>query len=710
MKKHHCAGHCLLEPSCSVCLMRWQHSSKCTSGLQLLPYVQGGVFGLLTGSQVARFALPAPEPPEGMPSSALAPSMEPSAQLQEQTHSLQPASNEVNSTAAKGPVQTAQQPVASEALLKPPQPREQLPGHVPSSGQSAPALKDAPEAAQSGGSPALPASSAPVQPAPPVDTEPEQAASAKPAEEVEAATQPTGIQLRESAAASFSHPSIDQPNEADTQEQAGNAESLQPDVHRAPSELDDSRQEIPPQSTEGLKVLGELQASAESIAHPEAEQPASVPQPADEVEEVSGNETASAQPAAEVAEDSQVPSDSARHVQHHESASQSQPDSVRAPRPPIERDDSNEAAKAEKGTADGEQHASAAGQADNPHPRAQQEQPEAVAATPAGMKREAEPAPEASGDRKAGSVRGAEENGDSGHSMALSVPRETEQVQHGETSGSMPDMVASSAPVVPSLAKEPIQYSRKPGSSGEEADSVAMPKQEASSQEGAALTDSSAPPKGSPARASQMGPSGAGSAEHSGHAATPMHKPAVEPSAPIVSPSGSTVLDDRASAESPPKQVVPAVQPPIGRVGNKQVAMGAATSSGTAGREPAAQQFTQGTSRNTASITSKTEPPAGPSVSRSTSAAKQAPQSGVGSSVSNAAADPLQALLGDTQPRLARPPPKLTQPLSSGPLPRQRTSSGAAAGKERVNSHGSPWLTPCMSEQLTLQRAYMTDS
>ena len=666
------------------------------------------MFGLLTGSQVARFALPAPEPPEGTLSPAPAPSMEPapSAQLREQNHSLQPVSSEGKSSTAQEAVQTAQQPIASAAPLKQAQPGAQLPGHVPSSGQSAPALKDAPAPAQSAGSPALPASSAPVQLAPPADTEPEQAASAKPAEEVEAATQPTGIQQRQSAAASFSHSGIEQPNQADTQEQAGNAESHQPDAHQASSELEDSRQEMPPQATEGLKVLGGSQASAESSAHPEAEEPASVPEPADEVEEVSGNGTASAQPAAEVAGESQIPSDSFRHIQQCESASRSRRDSVHTDSPPIARDDSNESAKAEEGTADGEQHASAAGQADNAHPIAQQEQPLAVAATPAGMETEAEPAPEASGDGKAGSSRGAEENGDSGHSMALNAPKEAEQVQHDETPSREPEVLASAAPAVPSLAKEPVQDGRDLGISARGSDSVA------SSHEGPASTNSSAPQKGISAAALQMAPSKAGSAEHGEIAATPVHKPAVEPSAPNASQSGSKVPADRAFAKPLLRQADAEVQPPEGRVGREQVAMGAATSLGTAGREPPPQQLTQGTSRSTVSTVSKREPPTEASVSSSASAstAKQASQSSAGSSVSKTAADPLQALLGDAQPRLARPPPRLTRPLSSGSLPRQSTSSGAAAGKQRVNSHGSPALTPCISEQLTLKRAYMTDS
>ena len=64
--------------------------------------VQGGVFGLLTGSQVARFALPAPEPPAQMPSANSVPAPEPSAAVQPQkAESLQPASSDAPSTAAE---------------------------------------------------------------------------------------------------------------------------------------------------------------------------------------------------------------------------------------------------------------------------------------------------------------------------------------------------------------------------------------------------------------------------------------------------------------------------------------------------------------------------------------------------------------------------------------------------------------------------------
>ena len=60
------------------------------------------MFGLLTGSQVARFALPAPEPPAGTPSASSAPALTPSAAVQPQkAESLQPTSSDVPSTAAE---------------------------------------------------------------------------------------------------------------------------------------------------------------------------------------------------------------------------------------------------------------------------------------------------------------------------------------------------------------------------------------------------------------------------------------------------------------------------------------------------------------------------------------------------------------------------------------------------------------------------------
>ncbi len=664
------------------------------------------MFGLLTGSQVARFALPAPEPPEGTTPPAPAPSMEPapSAQLEEQNHSLQPVSSEVNPTAARGPVQTAQQPLASEAPMKQAQPRKQLPGSVPSPGQSATAPKgaaqakhasadmsEAPRAAELAGSAAVTASFKPVA-AKPADAKALQAASAKSAEEVEPAGQPTGPpQQQHGAAASFSYPSMGQPNEVNIREQASNAGDLQPDVPQAPSELDDSRQKSPPQSAEGLK--GKPQASAQGIAHIKVEQPASAPEPAVDEVEVLWDDSASAQPAPGAAAEGQLPAQSTS-AQDNESALQSELDSVHAAAPPHGEDDSMASVVTHDtpptaDIADEEQGTSAAGQADSAHPAAtegmQQKQPVADA-TPSGVQAEAESPAEAAHDSKAGSVRVAAENGDSGHSMAVSAPREAEPVQHGESSGSKPEPLASAAPALPTLSTMPVQDISSQESPVGAGDSLAIPKQETGSQEGMALTHSSAPQKGIPAPAPQMAPSEAGSAEHGKTAVAQMHEPAVEPSAPSVSHSSGGVLDDRGSAKPPPKHADSAVQPPGGRVSREQDAMGAATSSGIESRAAPANVPTQGHSESASSTMSKTGPPAGSSMSRSSTTAltaKQASQDSASSSVSKAAADPLQALLGETQPRLARPPPRLTRPLSSGPSARQSTSSGAAAGKGR---------------------------
>ena len=682
------------------------------------------MFGLLTGSQVARFALPAPEPPEGMLSPVPAPSMEPatSAQLQGQNHSLQPVSSEV----AEGVAQTAQQSDASDAPVEQAHPGVQLPSDVPSSGQSAAAPQGAAQAASSGALPEAPgaaeSASSRAGTASPKSAVaksayagPSQAASVKPAEVMEPATQPTGKQQLQSAAASFSHASMRRPNEADMREQASAAETSWPEVsaknkpapeqhlqppaasiaagneYQTSSQPFDSGHDIPSQAAEGLGALDKPQDLAQTTARTEAKQPASVPEPAADEVEVLGDDSASAQPAAEAAAERQLLSSSAMGGQHDKVALQSDPDTVHAPRLPIDREESNMSAKAEDlplaaGTADGEQDASAASQADSAHPAAirdlQQEQPLAVA-PPAGMLVDAQPAPDASGDRKTGSLRGAAENGDSGHNIALSAPREAEQVQHGGISGSMPEALASAAPAMPSLAKKPVADSRKPDAPCEGADSLAKAEQETSSQEGTALTENSALQKGISAPAPQMVPSEAGSAEHGGPASAKTHKPAVEPPAPKVSQSGTRLPDDRASTKPQPKQADPEPQLPLSSAGREKAAMGAAASSGIDSRESAVNQPTQASSRNSAITMSKAEPPAGPPVrSTSASTAKQAPQSSAGSSVSKAAADPLQALLGETQPGLARPPPRLSRPLSSGPLPRQSTSSGAPAGEE----------------------------
>ena len=71
----------------------------------------------------------------------------------------------------------------------------------------------------------------------------------------------------------------------------------------------------------------------------------------------------------------------------------------------------------------------------------------------------------------------------------------------------------------------------------------------------------------------------------------------------------------------------------------------------------------------------------------------QAPQESTGSSITKEATTPLRVLLGGTELRLARPPPRLTRQLSSGPLPCQSMSPGSAAGKERSTCAVSPMLT-----------------
>ena len=58
---------------------------------------------------------------------------------------------------------------------------------------------------------------------------------------------------------------------------------------------------------------------------------------------------------------------------------------------------------------------------------------------------------------------------------------------------------------------------------------------------------------------------------------------------------------------------------------------------------------------------------------------------------STGAVSPLQALLGDTQPKMARPHPRLAQPVSSGQTARQGIATRAAPGEIMCCHHLFPF-------------------
>lgn len=704
-------------------------------------HVQGGVFGLLTGSQVARFALPAPEPPEGMPpapATTPSPAGASSAQ-QEQSHSLQPVSTSGGSSPAVGPVQAAQQHVASEPLNRA-QPDEQLLGHAPSSGQSPPALKGAAEAAlpgamsaasaaaKSAGSPAVYASSKPTE-ASPAGAEPTKTAPANSADEVKAAPNHAGS--HQSASPDLSPQSMRLPNKVRTREQAGRARTserdtpaksnaapeqpLQPPAanrpagneHQAPSQPSDSKQDPPFQLSQGLKELGKPRASAPNAAPEVPEEPATTQKPAVSQVEDLENGTASAQPAAQAAAERQPTSHSAFGGQHDEPALQPDSDGVHAARPPAGGDDSMRSAPAQgapptAGSADQEQGASPAEQAHSAEHAAvkDEQQTQPLAATiPAAVQADAEPALEVADDRTAGLVEVTAELGDSRHSSSVNASREAEQVQHGGQSGNKPDVRAPAVPATLSEGKEPFMDTSSPEMLDVGTTSSVMPDQDHVSQETPASAALPASHRDNAAQPATL-EGEPGRAKRGGDAAAQDDPPSMA-SGPSANPPSSDVRADTASEMPSPGLVSPAEQPPAGSAGREEAA--GAASSGNVMRTSAAMMPVQASPENGARSMGRLEGPAGPGSSgtRSTSAsAARSPirQDSTGNSIRKEATDPLHALLGGTQPTLARPPPRLISPLSSRALPRQSTSSGAAAGEELSICAASPMLEfLCMS-------------
>ena len=190
--------------------------------------LQGGVFGLLTGSHVARFALPAPEASEETPpASAPAPASVPEfAPQPKQTHSLQPVSTVSSSAAAGRPLQAATQPVAPEAT-KQQQPGEQQLGRPPYSGQGALAPKHAAQAAlsQDASTPSAAAESA----SSPAETTPDKPIESYPASKKAASTRPAEEVGGPPSAVALSCPSMGAPDEVAAPDQPGAATALQPE-------------------------------------------------------------------------------------------------------------------------------------------------------------------------------------------------------------------------------------------------------------------------------------------------------------------------------------------------------------------------------------------------------------------------------------------------------------------------------------------------
>ena len=476
-------------------------------------------------------------------------------------------------------------------------------------------------------------------------------------------------------------------------------------------------------------MLGEPDSSAHSNARTDAEQPGAEQEPASGTRDDLGSNSAAAQPAADSTVETQPPSHSAPALgaQHEKSALHSDTGSMHNTTEPAVgayniAPAGGGGTATSAGTSDGKESALPARQADNVEPAAAKDEPREqspAAATVAGLQGDTKPVPRPADDGIAGSVKAAAEIGESrGHNMASDAPRDAEHAQPRGSAESEPHLMDSSTSAIVSRGTTSAQNLGRRASPPDGSRSQAMPDQETGNREGPAPGDAGpAPCQGKLVPQLASSEAELKTSQHGSTAAVHRRQPDAMPMEPNVSPPSSTEPANNASGRP---LASPALQPHTGSPGRERAAMGAGASSGNAIHAPAADPPPQASPQDTASRTSKEEAPAhtGPSVSKSTSgvAAKvplQASPSSAGRSTSKPAADPLQALLGDTQPRLARPPPRLTRPLSSGPLPRQSTSVGAAAGTRRskpaastMHAHSPAWgSSEAHPEHVTLAQA-----